>query len=1327
MLFIACEHLNFAYLPGLRNQKSKKRKREYIEVFFEYPFFNFSFTFKQVNITNFMKRIAPLFLCLLSVIYLQAQPKIKERRYPSLLWEITGNGLKKPSYLIGTMHVSNKLAFHLPDSFYIALKSAQVVALETNPETWQEDLSKYDLGGDYSLGNSLYGNYISIPNDFLSINTLKFYKYTGKIERSLVSNPSTINNLLYRTYGNDASDFEEDTYLDMYIFQCGKKWGKKVTGVENYGESMKLMVEAYKDAAKDKSRKERSFDGAEEYSTDKLQEAYRSGNLDLLDSINKFNSFSLAFDEKFLYRRNENQVRSMDSILRSGNSLFVGVGAAHLPGDRGVIELLRKKGYKLRPVKMGERDSRDKDIVDKLRVPVTFHTETADDGLFKVDIPGKFYKFGDDAALEQRQYADMSNGSYYMVTRIMTNAWMWGHSTENVVRTIDSLLYENIPGKILSKTEITKNGYKGFDIINRTRRGDMQRYNIFITPFEIIFFKMSGNGDYVKNGDEARKFFGSIVFKEYRNNQEPTVWKKYSPAYGGFSIDMPHDPYIGNDGSWIYDAEDRSTGTNYRVVRSDIHNYHFVEEDTFDLSLMNESFMASEFIDSQLVRKQTHFKGYPALDCKYRDKNGAVYCVRFIIQGPHYYTLVAHGKSEIPVMNNFLNSFEIKPYEYGNARMRKDTSLYFSVNTPVFPEDKKIKLNMPTSYFGDEDEEDDPSEDDLLEGGTYRNKIITNDTTGEKIYVSFFRSPRYYYAKDSSTLSFDNESSLFTDSTWIYKMKKESELPDNMKVWETIATDTGSSRTIWTKTFYKNGIGFSLATESDTLSRPSAFVKEFFSSFTPADTMKGINPFEKKSKYFFEDFMSKDSSAHKLAVSQIAEIDLDSSDLPQLKRSIQWLNWDEKKYLDTKKSLISKLGDIRTNASADYLKELYYQLDDTVQLQYTALESLLQHRNSFAFNIFRDIITNEPPVLELSYGRPDLESYTRISPLLPRRFAGIDNGSFLDELSDSLQLTKTILPSLLPLLNLDDYKNNIMRLLGQMVDSGLVTTRDYEAYYSKFLIEAKQELKKQAIAEKKKAIEKAEESKEDNKTSIYDYAEKDYGNDDLGLYAKLLLPFWETNAAVKSLLQQMLGSNDKRLKYNTMLLLIQHDKPVPDSLINYFAGQDEFRYELYTDLKKMSKSKKFPSKYNNHLDLGRSALMKKKTYDQPDSLIFIDRLPTEYAGKKGYLYFYKYKTKKDDLSWKLAVVGMTPEEPGKFEYEDSTTYDFSSLKLLLFSSVNYNRYDFTEFLETKIEDDISMDKQLNVALKKLLYSRRKSGKQFYEDSADRTSLPTMMD
>jgi uncharacterized protein YbaP (TraB family) len=1272
-----------------------------------------------------MKRLVFVFFLLsITSFAANAQPAIKAKKYPSLLWEITGKGQKKPSYLIGTMHVSSKLAFNLPDSFYYAIRNAEVVALETNPETWQDDLNKYDLSGVKSYNNGyMYSMYSSMPSDYLSVNTLKFFKYYNKIEKALYSNPSTINSLLYRTYGNESSDFEEDTYLDMYIFQCGKKWGKKVTGVEDYGESMKLMAEAYKDGAKDKNRKERSYgDAGDEYSEEKLEEAYRTGNLDLLDSINKYNSESAAFDEKFLYRRNEIQANSIDSIIASGSTLFVGVGAAHLPGDRGVIEILRRKGYKLRPVKMGERASKEKELVEKIRVPVIFRTDSAADGVYKVDIPGRFYKMGDDAAQDQRQYADMANGSYYMVTRIMTNAWMWNHSSDDVYRKIDSLLYENIPGKIISKTAISKYGYKGFDITNRTRRGELQRYNIFITPFEIIFFKMSGNGDYIKFGDEAKRFFGSIQLKEYKNGNG---YKKYSPPYGGFAVDLPHEPYIGNDGSWIYDSEDKGAGINYRVIRSDIHNYRFAEEDSFDLGLLDESFMASEFIDSQLLRKQTTFKNYPALDGKYKDKSGNTFLTRFIIQGPHYYSLIAYGKEETPAMHKFFNSFELKPLVYGDAKLQVDTSLYYTVTTPWFPKEEKIKIDVKEyNYFGGDEEEEEESEDDLLESGAYRNKIIANDTTGEKIFISFFRSPRYYYVKDSSRLDMDNQLSvqgaLQGDSNWVVRWKNKSELPNKFKVWEAIITEKGSSRVIHSKAYYRDGIGFSLMRQSDTLSPPSEFVKHFFDSFTPADTLKGIDPFAKKSKLFFEDFMGDDTVLRKRAVKHIEDIDLDSSDLPMLKKAISWLGWNDKKYLDTKKEFINKLGDIKTSASAQYLKELYYSLDDTVQLQYAVLENLLQHKTSHAYTIFRDIVNAEPPVLD--FAATDYSPYEALRNLNLYRTGGVSytNGRFLDELSDSLKLTRTILPDLLPLLNLEDYKSSIMKLLGQMVDSNLVYPVDYEMYFSKFLIEAKQELKKQAIAEKKRAIQKAEESKTDKKPFSYYKSddERDYGNEDLTLYATLLLPFWEKNIAVQPLIQQMLRSNDKRLKYNTMLLLLDKHKPVPDTLPGYFAKMDEYRYELYTDLKKRKRLNVFPASNNNHLDLGKSALLASDAYDKPDSIAYVDRLQTEYKGKKGFIYFFKYKAKKDDLTWKLATVGLVPTDPSLFEYEDSSKFQIpvSVSPLLSSYSFNYNKYDFTGLTETKIKDDEPLNKQLNKELKKMLYSRRKSAKEFYGKS-----------
>jgi uncharacterized protein YbaP (TraB family) len=1274
-----------------------------------------------------MKRTILILIALVPYLMI-AQSPVKKKKYPSLLWEITGNGLKKPSYLFGTMHVSSKMAFHLADSFYIGIRNADMVALETNPESWQEDMSKYEFAGrDFGgMPFNPWGGYNSAAGEYFSINTLRISKYDKRIERALYSNPSSINNLLYRSYGNESSDFEEDTYLDMYIYQCGKKWGKKVAGVEKYGESMKLMLEAYRDAAKDKTRKERSYDGDEGYSAVNLQEAYRTGNLDWLDSINRYNSFSSAFDEKFLYRRNEIQAGSIDSILRTGQSLFVGVGAAHLPGNRGVIEILRNKGFRVRPVKMGERDSQHKNQVEKLRVPVTFNTQTAADGMYKVDIPGKFYQFGDMGMPDQQQYADMANGSYYMVSRIVTSAGLWGHNTDKVYRIIDSLLYENIPGKIISKTVITRNGYKGFDLINRTRRGDVQRYNIFITPFEVIIFKMSGTADYVKDGEESKKFFGSIQLKEF--NDPAAAAKKFTPHYGGFAASFPHEPYVTNNGNWIYDAEDKATKTQFRIIRTDVHNHHFAEEDTFDLGLMDESFASSEFIDKTVIRKQITWKGYPALDAQYKGRNGDVYMARYIIQGPHYYTLLTHGRQESVAMKNFLNSFELRPFTYRAFKEINDTSLYYSVKSAVFPSTEKEKLDLPGGYNFFAGEDEDESEDDLLQAGIFRNKVITNDTTGEKIFVSFFKLQRYSYLGDSSILDDVKGKSVADDTSWIIRSKKKYQLPNKTRVWEIMVSDTGSSRMIWEKKFYKDGISYELLTETDTLTPPSEFVRTFFDSFTPVDTLKSIDPFRKKTDLFFADFQSNDSTTHQRAVKGIYMITFDSSDLPMLKKIISSLNWKEKKYLDTKKSLIEKLDDIHSKETSDYLKQLYYVAGDTVELQYTVLEVLLQQQTSDAFSTFRDIITNEPPVLNMNSDQstiPGWPSSVVTPPLSRQQYGGYDNGNFMDELYDSLQLTRTILPDLLPLLNLDDYKYSIMELLGRMVDSNLVKPKDYDSYFSKFFLEAKQELKKQAIAEKKKAIEKAEKDKEAKPNSyltIYEDDNKDYGNESLSLYATLLMPFWDTKPNVQPVINQILGSQDKRLKYQTLMLMIRNNKPYQDSLLKYFAGLDEYRYELYEELDGLGKLQKFPAQFNTHQYLAKSKLLGQKLYGKPDSLVYISRLPATVKGKTGWVYFFKYKNKKDDATWKIATVGLVPQDASKFEWDATKrnviVNEYSILYETTSSSTAY-AYNFTGFSDTRIKEDQPVEAQLKKELKRMVYSRRNSARQFYSKEIDK--------
>ena len=1271
-----------------------------------------------------MKLIATLLLFTLSVLSASSQPtgpsgqtKKPEKKYQGLLWEISGNGLTKPSYLFGTMHVSNKLAFHLADSFYNAIKSVDVVALETNPANWQDDYSKPNIFDSRSDASYAY-KFLDIPNDYLHKNTFAIDKYESNIKLAMATEPAMINGMLYRTY-NQGADFEEDTYLDMYIFQTGSKLGKKLTGVENFEQSEKLVAEAYKDAAKEKRNK--SYDN--DYSYDdyvkspySIEDAYRKGDLDMLDSLEGRQFNSKAFLEKFLYKRNEIQANSIDSIVKSKTNLFVGVGCAHLPGKRGVIELLRSKGYKLRPVRMGERDGQQKDAIDKIRVAVNFKTIESDDKTFSVEIPGdKFYSFSRFGDLNTKQYADMGNGAYYVVSRIKTDGLLSGDNETAVYKKVDSLLYENIPGKILKKSAIVKDGYKGFDVTNRTRRGDIQRHNIIITPFEILFFKISGIGDYVQEGNEANRFFNSI--KIAPNKEEG--WVNYSPVTGGFQVRMPQTPILQKDfesDRLEYTATDNKENISYSLMKANLHNYGFIEEDTFDLNLMDESFASSDVIEKQVSRQLGKWKGYPVLDCKYKHKDGTFSSVRFLLQGPNYFAQVAHYATETKNVKQYFDSFAITPFIYPEVKPRVDTAMHFTVQSPIFPDGKKQKDLMETirnlmDNYGDYDESSMPE---------FGVKMIGNDTIGEKIFIAWAKSPKNTYVKDSSKI-FSNSDFSFAgtgnkDQTYLYLKKDSGVTANGMRYLFQQVTDTNSSRTIISKVYYKLGNYFVLMALTDTLTPRSSLLANFIQTFTPSDTLKGESPFVKHNAEFFRDFASKDSATHAKAMKRMSKIDFDSSDVPALKKVIDTLSWKTKDYLQLKQNFIGRLEETKDTNLVDYLKQLYVAAKDTADLQNSVLQSLLGMQTTRSFIAFKDLIITEPPVVASGGVSTDYDYSSALLRLgkISKAFtktksryrADGDDGNWA-QLYDTLSLAKVVFPDILQLINLDDYKGNVMELLTTMVDSGYVSAKDYELYFSKFYVEAKQELKKERANESQKAIAKAEKvNKADSDDEVNSYNRKgdnDAGNDLLQSYAVLLLPYWDKNPGVPTFFEDVMKLKNKQIRFNIMLLLLRNKKPVQDSLLNFYAADDEYRIDLYRSLKKAKLMDKFPAKYNDQLDLVKSAIKDNSSYD---TLALLDKMPVTYNNKKGVVYFFKYKNKKEDKKWKILSYGMQGENVKDFDDDND---DFTSEA----SYSYYNRNDDDKLDETK-----PVKEQLQKMMKTMLYKKHSSAAQFYNGGDD---------
>jgi len=1208
------------------------------------------------------KRLTILLGFLLLVLSgITAQQKNNEK-YPSLLWEITGNGLTKPSYLFGTMHVSSKLVFHLSDSFYNAIKRTDAVALELNPDVWQGQMVRLDkLKENYSSFTEQSGS------DFMTENTFRIKNYTNELKTALQTEPALVNNLLYRSY-KAKEDFEEDTFLDLYIFQTGRKLGKKAAGVENYYEAEKIILEAYADMAKEKRKKDKDLDAdfVSGY-VEKIQDAYRKGDLDLMDSLDNLTEQSAAFREKFLYERNEIQANAIDSIIKR-TSLFAGVGAAHLPGSRGVIELLRKKGYTLKPVKMADRNSVQKNSIDLLRVPVVFQKKIADDHFYSVDVPGDLYKIRQDFQnLDRRQYADMSNGSYYLVTRVKTHAAFLNQSEKEVLKKVDSILYENIPGQILSKKPISKNGYEGFDISSKTRRGDQQRYQIFVAPFEIIIFKMSGKENYVA-GKEAAQFFSSITLREKEN--KPVY---FQPAQGGFGIKLPQAPdeYLNNttaDGRWEYEAVDRSTGDAYLVFKKSIYNFSFADEDSFDLGMVEESFRSPDYFDKQLSRRQTSMNGFPELDVTEKLKDSSVIHARYFIQGPHYYIVARHTSAGNRQPGEYVNSFSFKPYIYSNPKLYVDTFLRASVITAATPEiDDGIRSLI------------EQSTDAIANGNNYsgyisywqkpKNGTFKNDSTGEAVMVRVQEFPKYFYIQDSSKY-WKNEISTLLNRNDMFIYGKVNYINENDFSGVNVSLrDTGSSKTINHLMLIKNNYLYRVSTVADTITGSSEFCKTFFKTFRPVQRATNKNIYENKLALFFSDLFSTDSALQKKAQQSLSNLQYGVAGIPLILNALKRLSVKDNDYYNTKSRLIAELGYINDSTSdvlVTHLKNIYEQTADTSLFQNEVIKALARLKTKASFQQLKEYFLQDPPIFENSY----------------------DYNAIFNNFQDTMKLSAALFPGLLQLVTLDDYKEKIKELLVNLVDSGYVNKDAYSNYFPSIYIDAVVALKKQKTKEEKLMQDAAKAAENDDElTRVYDYND---AGDDLYNYSILLMPYYDENKKVQNFFSRLLQSKDDDVKLNTVVLMLRNNKPVADSIVTNLAANDRYSSTLYHNFEMINKLDKFPVKYKTQLAIARSRLLKQNEYDKMDSIVYISKQPVTVKGKNGFVYLFKYRVKPTD-QWRIGVSGLQPENGNDI----STEFQLVSLT------------------DVKLKEKVPLDEQFNTQLKKILFSFHKSGKSFY--------------
>lgn len=257
-----------------------------------------------------------------------------------LLWKIEKAGVK-PSYLLGTMHSEDPAIVELPEPVMAALQTSDLVSLEMvmDPENMDALSRAMQITSEPELpdviGKDLYRQLVqSMSEQGVPEHILRGMK------------PWAVSMTLMVPKSNTG------LFLDRVLYLEAIAKGKSVEGLETAAEQVAVFeglepadqVQLVKEALKAYPQLEQTY--AE------LRDAYLKHDLQALVAINDAAlkegdpAFAERINARLIVDRNVRMAERMQSGLTSGNTFFA-VGALHLPGDQGILQQLRKQGYRV--------------------------------------------------------------------------------------------------------------------------------------------------------------------------------------------------------------------------------------------------------------------------------------------------------------------------------------------------------------------------------------------------------------------------------------------------------------------------------------------------------------------------------------------------------------------------------------------------------------------------------------------------------------------------------------------------------------------------------------------------------------------------------------------------------------------------------------------------------------------------------------------------------------------------------------------------------------------------------------------------------------------
>ncbi|WP_298420020.1 TraB/GumN family protein [uncultured Kordia sp.] len=293
------------------------------------------------------KSLSLLVLCVLalfvscnstkSVTDTSKTPKLEN----SLLWKISGNGIEKPSYLYGTIHLTCDYVF--TDKLKKAFDETDQLALEidiSDPKL-QINMMKYIFLEDGKTIKSLLSD-----EDYTTLATFFEEQVSLDLQIYNTMKPLAISSALT----SKIAVCDNRTAYDMEFMKIAQAQEEEIIGLETIGDQMKVFDNIpYEDQLK--TLVEMAKEGMEESKKgfDEMTRYYNAEDLEGLLKVTAEQGLEADFQENLVDQRNRNWIPLIMKMTKASPT-FIGVGALHLPGEQGVINLLRNQGYTVTPV-----------------------------------------------------------------------------------------------------------------------------------------------------------------------------------------------------------------------------------------------------------------------------------------------------------------------------------------------------------------------------------------------------------------------------------------------------------------------------------------------------------------------------------------------------------------------------------------------------------------------------------------------------------------------------------------------------------------------------------------------------------------------------------------------------------------------------------------------------------------------------------------------------------------------------------------------------------------------------------------------------------------